>query len=118
MTVTNRGPGEQAVRAEPAGGRSPLIDWRRTGRRVGFTAAALVLAAVLLWVVVGIATGGPDPADLPAFVGLALGGMFVAEVVVVGGAAVRGMLRAGERGERLSGGDVSLLPPQARRRRR
>jgi hypothetical protein len=39
------------------------------------------------------------------------------EFVVVGGSALRGMLRAGERGERLASGDVMLLPPQVRRKR-
>ena len=43
--------------------------------------------------------------------------MIVVEFVVVGGSALRGMLRAGERGERLSGRDVMLLPPQVRRKR-
>ena len=50
--------------------------------------------------------------------GLALALLFVAEVVIVGGSALRGMLAAGERGDRLASSDVSLLPPQLTRRRR
>lgn len=95
-----------------------LIDWRRTGRRIGWSAAVLGALAILGWLVTGVAGGGPRLADLGGFLGLALAGMFLAELVFVGGAALRGMLRAGERGERLAGGDVSLLPPQLTRRTR
>lgn len=95
--------------------QAPLLDWQRIGRRVGWSAAALGGVAVVAWVVIGLATGGPSLADLGGYIGLAVGGMFVVELVVVGGAAVRGLLRAGERGERLAGRDVGLLPPQVAR---
>lgn len=94
-----------------------LIDWRRLGRRLRVTVVALVAAAVALWVGTGLAHGAVRLEDLWGYVGLALAGLFVAEIVFVGGAALRGMLRAGERGERLAGNDVGLLPPQLRRRR-
>lgn len=74
------------------------------------------MLAVVAWLVVGFASGGPDLSDLGGFVGIALGGMFVVELFVVGGAALRAMLRAGERGDRLARGDVGLLPPQLSRR--
>lgn len=96
-------------------GRAQLLDWGRVGRRVGWSAAGLATLAVVAWLAVGLATGGPSLGDLGGYLGLALGGMFVAELVVVGGAAIRGLLRAGERGERLAGGDVGLLPPQVSR---
>lgn len=93
----------------------PLLDWARIGRRVGWSAAVLLLLSVLAWLGIGLATGGPDLGDLGGYLGLAAAGMFVAELVFVGGAALRAMVRAGERGERLAGGDVGLLPPQVSR---
>lgn len=94
---------------------APLLDWARVGRRIGWSAAALGTLAVVAWLVVGLASGGPSLGELGGYLGLAAGGLFVAEVVVVGGAAVRALLRAGERGERLAQRDVGLLPPQVTR---
>jgi hypothetical protein len=96
----------------------PLVDWHRVARRVGVTATALLGLAVVVWVVRGLAGGGLVASDLFELVGLALLAMFVDEVVLVGGAALRGMLRAGERGERLASQDVGILPPQVARRLR
>lgn len=93
-----------------------LVDWHRLGRRLGLSASILIGLAVVAWLVTGLATDGLDPGDLAGFIGLALGGMFLAELVFVGGSALRGLLRAGERGERLAGQDVGLLPPQVTRR--
>lgn len=42
----------------------------------------------------------------------------VVEVAITCTSALSGMLRAGERGDRLARPDVALLPPQVRRRRR
>lgn len=94
------------------------MDWRRTGRRLRRSGLLLLGGAVAAWLLVGLATGGPRAAELGNYVGVALVGMLVVEIVVVGGSALRGMLRAGERGERLAGGDVSLLPPQVQGRDR
>lgn len=90
----------------------PLVDFGRAARRV--RASALVLGSLALagWLVSGLVGGGLDASDLGAWLGLALAGMFLVEVVVVGGSALRGMIHAGDRGERLAGGDVGLLPPQ------
>jgi hypothetical protein len=97
----------------------PLVDFRATGRRVGRSGAALAAAAVAFWLGSAVVTGGFDPGLLGNAMGVALACLFAAEVVVVGGSALRGMLRAGERGERLADGDVGLLPtPLLRRRRR
>ncbi|MDX1619422.1 MAG: hypothetical protein R3320_00425 [Nitriliruptorales bacterium] len=93
-----------------------LVDWRRLGRRLGLSVAVLLSLAVVAWVVTGVVTDGVDAGELPGFIGLAVAGIFVAEVVFVGGTAVRGLLRAGEEGERLAGGDVGLLPPQIKRK--
>lgn len=97
---------------------APLVDFARAARRVRTSAVVLGALAVAGWLVVGLLRGGPDPADLGAWGGAALVGMFLVEVVVVGGSALRGMLRAGDRGERLAGGDVGILPPQLTRRGR
>lgn len=94
-----------------------LVDWALAGRRLRRSAVALLSAALVAWLAVGVWSGGPRLADVWGYVGLALAGMFVAEIVIVGGSAARGMLRAGARGERLAGGDVGLLPPQLTRRR-
>lgn len=100
------------------GPRGPVVDWARAGRRL--RASALVLGALAVggWVVTGLVAGDIDPARLGNWVGLALAGMFAVEVVVVGGSAVRGLLRAGDRGDRLAGPDVSVVPPQLTRRTR
>ncbi len=89
-----------------------LVDWGRTGRRV--RTSVLVLAALVLvaWVAISLAGGGFDLGTLFGLVGLAFVVLFVIELVVVGGAALRGMLRAGARGERLSSQGVGLLPPR------
>lgn len=91
---------------------APIVDFARAGRRIRWSALLLGGAALVGWAVVGLLGGGPDPADLGAWAFGALVGMFLVEVVVVGGSALRGMVRAGDRGERLAGGDVGLLPPQ------
>lgn len=93
-----------------------LVDWRATGRRLRRAALVLGAAAAAGWLLAGLLSGGPRLAALPGWLGLGLGGLFVAEVVIVGGSALRAMLRAGEQGERLVGGDVGLLPPQVGRR--
>lgn len=112
--------GSGAAGAEPGDPEpTPLVDWGRTGRRMRRVALVLAGLVVVAWVGLGLAgEGGLQLRTLGELVGIALLVAFVAEVVVVGGAALGGMLRAGERGERLAGSDVSLLPPQLRRGRR
>lgn len=100
----------------PAGPR--VVDWARMGRRLRRNALAIAAAVLGAWIALGVARGGLDGATLGELVGYGLAAMFVVEVVVVGGGAARALLRAGERGDRLAGGDVSLAPPQLRRRRR
>ena len=100
--------------AAPAQG---VVDFRRTARRLLIGLLVLASAVVALWVVLA-ATTGASVRLLAELAGLGLLAMTLVEVVVVGGAAVRGMLAAGERGDRLAGGDVSLVPPQISRRLR
>lgn len=106
-------PADPPPRAADGAGR--LVDWAAIGRRLRRSAVILLGLALAAWLLVGVATGGPELGDAGGYLGAAVAGMFLVEVVVVGGSAVRGMLRAGEQGERLAGGDVSLLPPQLRR---
>lgn len=91
-----------------------LVDWGRTGRRVRASVLVLTAVVVVVWTVLSLLGDGFDLRTLGGLVGLAFAVLFVVELVVVGGAAVGGMLRAGERGERLSSGDVGLLPPRIR----
>lgn len=91
---------------------APIVDFARAGRRIRTSAVVLGTVVVVAWLMTGLLGGGLDPRHLGAWGGVALFGMFLVEVVVVGGSALRGMLRAGDRGERLAGGDVGLLPPQ------
>ena len=89
-----------------------LVDWGRTGRRVRASVLVLTGLVLLVWVVRSLAGDGFDPRTLGGLVGLAFVVLFVVELVVVGGAALRGMLRAGARGERLSSQGVGLFPPR------
>lgn len=77
-------------------------------------ATAVVLVG---WTTAGLAGAGFGVAALGTWLGAGVAVMLLAELVVVGGSALRGMLRAGERGERLAAPDVGLLPPRRRRRR-
>lgn len=95
-----------------------LVDFRDTARRVRRSALVIGTVVVIVWLGAGLFRGVIRLGDLAAFVLVGLGVMFVVEVVVVGGSALRGMLRAGERGERLSSEDVALVPPQLRKRGR
>lgn len=94
-----------------------LVDWPRVARRLRATVLVLTALAVAGWLVAGLVGDSLTVRSLGSWLGLAVGATLVAEVVIVGGSALRGMLRAGERGQRLAGGDVGLLPPQLHRRR-
>ncbi|MBW3662157.1 MAG: hypothetical protein KY469_03570 [Actinobacteria bacterium] len=85
-----------------------IVDWSRTARRLRRSAVVAAGVGATGWTVSAVA-GGPG---LGTWLGIALGLIFVAELVIVGGSALRGMLRAGERGERLARSDVGLLPPR------
>jgi hypothetical protein len=114
--------GEQTVTvageaaAPPASSR--VVDWSRTVRRLRRSLLTIAVLVVVAWLTLGAIEGELTARLLAELVGLGLLASFLVEVVVVGGGAVRGMLAAGERGESLSGADVSLLPPQLTRRRR
>lgn len=97
---------------------SGIVDWARTARRLRRTLFGLFGLVVAGFVVLSAARGRVEPLLLGELIGLALLVAFAIEVVVVGGAALRGMLAAGERGERLASQDVGLLPPQILRRAR
>jgi hypothetical protein len=89
----------------------PLVEWSRVGRAIarlalGWTALALGGVAV------GAALGTQAIAQLS--LAIAPFGLLASVVGVVGVSALGAMLRAGERGERLAGADVGLMPPRAR----
>lgn len=112
-------PHEQPSEPPTAAATVPrVVDWPRTVRRLRRSLLAVAGVVLVVWLVLGVVQGGPSLRLLAELVGLGLLAAFLVEVVVVGGGAVRGLLAAGERGDRLAGGDVSLLPPQLTRRRR
>ncbi len=96
-----------------------VVDFARTARRLRAVGIVLVAAAIALWPVVGSLRGtGVSVSLLGELVGWAVLVAVALEVVIVAGTALAGMLRAGSRGDRLAGPDVSLVPPQLARRRR
>jgi hypothetical protein len=97
---------------DPDAAAAPIIDWSRTARRLRAILLVIGSAIAVTWLVVGFVGDGPTVALLAELVGIGLLVAFAVEVVVVGSVAVRGMLAAGERGDRLAGDDVFLLPPQ------
>jgi hypothetical protein len=101
-----------------ADARPPVVDFPRTIRRLRTSLTVIAALVVLAWVAVGAVTGTWTVRTLAELAGFGLFAAFAVEVVVVGGAAARGLLTAGERGDRLASADVSLLPPQLLRRRR
>ncbi len=111
-------PDHRPTAADTSDEPAPIVDWRRTAHRLRRVLVVIAAVVVAVWVGLGIAGDGFGLARLAELAGLGLLVAFVGEVVVVGGSAVRGMLTAGERGERLASADVSLLPPQLTRRRR
>jgi len=90
----------------------PTIDHARLARRLRRWLALLLGATLVAWLVGGVLGDGPTARSLAGLLGVALLLAVLVEIVVVGGAAVGAALRAGERGERLAGPDVSLVPPQ------
>jgi hypothetical protein len=93
-----------------------IVDWHRTARRLRRQLAVILVVVAVAWLVLGIRSGGPTLRTLAELTGLGVLAAVAAEIVVVGGAALRGMLAAGARGDRLASSDVALLPPQVRRR--
>jgi hypothetical protein len=101
----------------PPEGLPPIVDWHRTARRMRTVLLTIGGVVLVVWLGSALLGDGLRPRLLGELVGLGLLVAFLAEVVIVGGSALRGMVAAGERGHRLSHGDVSLLPPQLRRGR-
>lgn len=97
---------------------APVVDYPRTLRRLRRSLSIIGGLVLVGWAVGGAIGDGWSLRLLAELVGLGLLASFVVEVVVVGGSAARGLLDAGERGDRLAAADVSLLPPQLTRRRR
>jgi hypothetical protein len=91
---------------------APIIDWSRTARRLRAILLVIGTTAVVAWLVLGFLGDGPTLPLLAELFGIGLLFTFAVEVIVVGGVAIRGMLAAGERGDRLASQDVFLLPPQ------
>lgn len=96
----------------------PIVDWTRLGRTVAALVVGWVLVAAIGPAVTAALTGGIDRGVVLLWVGLGTAGLVATLVVAIAVSAVRGMLRAGDRGERLARDDVGLSPPQVRGRRR
>jgi hypothetical protein len=112
-TAVGAGAGTDRAAAEPR-----IVDWHRTGRRLRRQLVVIAGLVAVAWLVLAVRAGGPSLRSLAELTGLGVLMAVAAEIVVVGGAALRGLLAAGERGDRLASADVSLLPPQVSRRLR
>ncbi|MFN2556094.1 MAG: hypothetical protein ABR592_04360 [Nitriliruptorales bacterium] len=99
----------------PEGGHG-LVDWRRLARRLWLLALTWAGLGVLGAAVATLPRGAAGAGALWA--GVAALGLLASVIGTVALSALGGMLRAGERRERLAGGDVGLLPPQVRTRLR
>jgi hypothetical protein len=93
-----------------------IVDWHRTGRRLRRQLVVIVALVLVAWLLLAFRGDGATLRSLAELTGFGVLLAIAAEIVVVGGAALRGMLAAGERGDRLASTDVSLLPPQILRR--
>ena len=102
----------------PSGPQPPVVDWSRTARRLRGVLTGIGAVVVATWLGLGFGTGELSLGALGELVGIGMLVAFVLEAIIVGGSALRGLLAAGARGDRLASGDVSLLPPQLTRRRR
>jgi hypothetical protein len=89
-------------------GRDPLVPWSRVGRTLGWVVAGSSLAVAVALVA--------TPVDPRLVLALAPVAILVVAVGLLTASAVGGLRRAESR--RLTGSDVGLLPPQARRRLR
>ena len=98
--------------------RPPVVDWGGTARRLLRVLAAVGVVVVATWLVLGLRAGELGLGALAELIGIGLLVSFVLETVIVGGSALRGLLAAGARGDRLASRDVSLLPPPLKRGRR
>lgn len=96
---------------------TPLIDWSRLGRRMAVITLGWVLV-VGLGAAVTEALAGLTREGLLLWVGLGAVGLVTSAITLLAASALAGMIRAGDRGERLAGDDVGLSPPQVRRRAR
>lgn len=97
-------------------GHEPIVAWERTARRMRLLLSLLAVVVTIVWVTAGVLGSGFSLRLLAELVGFGVLAAIAGEVVVVGGSALRGMLAAGARGDRLASPDVSLLPPQVTRR--
>lgn len=95
--------------------RDELLDHGRTVQRVRVLAVAVggfaSVGLVGSWL-----AGGPSLDAFLLWAGLAVLVIVLGAIAIVTTAAVHGMLRAGDRGERLADRDVGLVPPQLRSR--
>jgi hypothetical protein len=96
---------------------TPLIDWSRLGRRMAVVALGWVLV-IALGAAVTAALAGLTRGALLLWLGLGAVGLVASAITLIAASAVGGMVRAGDRGQRLSSDDVGLSPPQVRRRAR
>lgn len=93
--------------------RPGLIDWGRLARRLGVVAGVwtgIAVAGALITLTVA------DRAATGLWLGVGAVGLGVTGVAVVARSAFVGMLRAGDRGERLASDDVGLTPSRDRHR--
>lgn len=96
-------------------GREPIVSFTDTARRMRRFAVALGMLTLALVVLRAVINGGFSAQMLAETVGLVLLLALFGEVVIVGSVTIRGARRAARAGQRLSQGDVALVPPQVGR---
>lgn len=102
---------------DDASARPPVVDFARTGRRLVLIIMTLAAGTLVTWFTVSVISGTFELRRLGEYAGWAALLAVAAEMGIVAATALAGMLRAGGRGHRLASDDVSLIPPQLRRRR-
>lgn len=96
--------------------RGDLLEHGRTARRVRRLVVIVGVLGLVGFAATWLVDGGLSADVFLLWAGLVALAAVLGAMVIVAAAAFRGMLRAGDRGERLADRDVGLIPPQLRAR--
>lgn len=96
-------------------GRELIVSFADTANRMRRFAVALGGLTLALVVLRAVTNAGLSGQMVTETIGLVLLLALFGEVVIVGAVTIRGARRAAKAGQRLSQGDVALVPPQVGR---